>query len=114
MLRSGDVVGVDLGSPAGHEAGFHHPAVVVTAQRILEAGPRVVHLVPLSSRIRGFGSEVPIEPDDGNGLDLPSSAQCQHVRAVSAERIEAVVGNIGPAVLAQIRETIGLVLDIGP
>ena len=37
MLTSGDVVDLDLGTPVGREAGFRHPAVVVTAQRILDA-----------------------------------------------------------------------------
>ncbi len=37
MLTSGDVVDLDLGAPAGRDAGFQHPAVVVTAQRILES-----------------------------------------------------------------------------
>jgi mRNA interferase MazF len=112
MPTSGDVVGLDLGSPSGREAGFRHPAVVVTAQRILDATPSVIHVVPLTSAIRGFGSEISIEPDDRNGLEHPSAAQCQHIRAVSTDRVEQVVGNVGPLVLTQIRETIGLILDL--
>lgn len=112
MLTSGDVVGLDLGTPSGREAGFRHPAVVVTAQRILDATPSVLHVVPLTSTERGFGSEVLIEPDERNGLGHHSVAQCQHIRAVSADRVEDVVGNVGPTVLSQIRETIGLILDL--
>jgi mRNA interferase MazF len=113
MLSSGDVVELDLGPPTGREAGFGHPTVVVTAQLILDANPNIVHVVPLTTNIRVFGSEVRIEPDDDNGLDRPSAAQCQHVRAVSTNRIDRVRGNVGVAVVAQIRETIGLILDIG-
>ena len=58
MLTSGDVVVVALGSPSGREAGFDHPAVVVTAQRILDASPNVVQIVPLTSKVRGFQAEV--------------------------------------------------------
>jgi mRNA interferase MazF len=112
MLTSGDVVELDLGVPAGREAGFRHPAVVVTAQRILDATPSVVEVVPLTSAIRGFGSEVRIEPDQDNGIHQPSAAQCQHVRAVSSGRVDRVRGNVGAAVLAQIRDVIGLILDI--
>jgi mRNA interferase MazF len=112
MLTSGDVVELDLGLPTGREAGFLHPAVVVTAQRILDIRPTVVQIVPLTSTIRGFGSEVLVEPDGRNGMDQPSTAQCQHVRGVSMGRVDRVKGNVGVAVLAQIREVIGLILDI--
>ena len=112
MPTSGDVVGLDLGSPRGREAGFRHPAVVVTAQRILDATPSVIHVVPLTSTVRGFGSEISIEPDERNGLHQLSAAQCQHIRAVSTGRVEQVTGNVGSLVLAQIREMIGLILDL--
>jgi mRNA interferase MazF len=112
MPTSGDVVEVDLGLPEGREAGFHHPAVLVTAQRILNAEPSVVHVVPLTSSIRGFDSEVVIEAEVGNGLALVSAAQCQHLRAVSPRRIASVRGNVGAAALAQIRETIAVILDL--
>ena len=38
MPNSGDVVDLELGMPEGREAGFRHPAVLVTSQRILDAG----------------------------------------------------------------------------
>ena len=112
MLTSGDVVDLDLGLPEGREAGFRHPVVVVTAQRILDAQPTVMQVVPLTTTIRPFTSEIPIKPDDGNGLREMSAAQCQHIRAVSTGRIEQTRGNVGPTVLSQIRATIGLILDI--
>ncbi|MBF4768760.1 type II toxin-antitoxin system PemK/MazF family toxin [Nocardioides agariphilus] len=112
MLRSGDVVDVDLGLPRGREAGYPHPGIVVTAQRVLDAKPSVVHVVPLTSTLRGFHSEVHILPDDDNGLDRESAAQCQHLRAVSTERVRSVQGRVGPVVLAQVRDAIALLLDL--
>jgi len=112
MLTSGDVAELGLGRPSGREAGFRHPAVVVTAQRILDAGPNVVQVVPLTTTIRGFGSEVAVQPDGDNGLEEVSAAQCQHVRAVSIGRVDGVLGNVGPVTLTEIRDVIGLILDI--
>ncbi len=112
MLTSGDVIELDLGRPEGREAGYLHPAVIVTAQRILDAGPRVIHVVPLTSTPRGFAAEVSIIPDEANGLDHASSAQCQHLRAVSVDRLTAARGTIGHAALTEIRELIGVILDI--
>jgi mRNA interferase MazF len=112
MPTSGDVVDLELGLPEGREAGFGHPAVVVTAQRILDAGPSVVHVVPLTSTIRSFHSEIVIEPDEANGLGVASAAQCQHVRAVSPGRIAGARGNVGATDLWRIRETIAMILDL--
>jgi mRNA interferase MazF len=112
MPTSGDVVDLDLGAPEGREAGFRHPAVVVTAQRILDATPAVIHVVPLTSTLRGFHSEIVLAPDDVNGLSVESAAQCHHIRSVSPTRILEVRGNVGAAALAQIRETLAVLLDI--
>ncbi len=111
MLTSGDVVTLDLGMPAGREAGLFRLAVVVTAQRVIDAGAAVVHVVPLTSQLRGFASDVEISADSSNGLDRRSAAQCQHIRAVSTSRVEDRLGNVGAVVLAQIREILGLILD---
>lgn len=112
MLTSGDIVELDLGPPFGREAGLRHPAVVVTAQRILDASPNVVQVVPLTTTIREFGCEVRIELESGNGLDRVSAAQCQHVRVVSTNRVENVRGTVGAVALAQIRDVIGVILDL--
>jgi mRNA-degrading endonuclease toxin of MazEF toxin-antitoxin module len=112
MPNSGDVVDLDLGLPEGRKAGFRHPAVLVTAQRIFDATPSVIHAVPLTTTIREFHTEVEIEPDPRNGLSDVSAAQCQHLRAVSPNRVAAIRGNVGQAVLGQIRETIALILDL--
>ena len=112
MPTSGDVVDLDLGVPEGREAGFLHPAVLVTAQRILDATPSVVHVAPLTTTIRRFDSEIVIDPDTANGLQEASAAQCQHLRAVSPSRIAATRGNVGPAVVAHLRETIAVLLDL--
>lgn len=112
MLSSGDIANLDLGPPEGREAGYVHPAVVVTAQRILDASPTVIQVVPLTRTIRRFHSEVVIEPDPANGLDQVSAAQCQHVRAVSPARVVDTLGNVGPLVLSQIRETIAVIIDL--
>jgi mRNA interferase MazF len=112
MPSSGDVVDLELGMPEGREAGFRHPAVLVTSQRILDAGPSVVHVVPLTRTIRPFHSEIVIAPDETNGLDVVSAAQCQHIRAVSPRRMLGVRGNVGAAVLAQLREAIAVILDL--
>lgn len=115
MLNSGDVVTLDLGLPEGSEAGLRRPAVVVTAQRVLRARPSVVQVVPLTTlttSLRGYESEVIVEPDHPNRLHHRCAAQTQHLRVVAITRIGERDGNVGPVVLAQIRDTIAVILDL--
>lgn len=111
MLSSGDIVEVDLGTPVGHEAARRRPAVVVTAMGVLRGEPNVVQVVPLTRTIRSSGAEVYVEPDAENRLSAPSAAQCQHIRSVSVARLTTIRGSVGPALLAEIREVLGLLLD---
>ena len=72
----------------------------------------MIQVVPLTSTVRGFAAEVTIEADSMNGLQNQSAAQCQHIRAVSMKRVDQVIGNLGVTAVSQIRDTLGLILDI--
>ena len=111
MLISGDVVDVDLGVPMGSEAGFPRPVVVVTAQLILDQKPTVIHVVPLTSTILDFRTEISIDPEQ-SGLAHISAAQCQHLRAISTARVSKHRGNVGTVHLRSIREMLALLLDL--
>ncbi len=112
MLTSGDIVSLDFGLPSGRKAGFARPAVVVTSQDILDETATIVHVVPLTTTLRGFSSEIAIEPKESNGLDMRSAAQCHQIRAISSGRLGPRIGNVGAVDLAMIRETVGLILDV--
>lgn len=112
MLTPGDVVELDLGARSGSEAGLVRPAVVITAGRILHGDPNVVQVVPLTRTMRDSGAEVVIDPDGNNGLGSRSAAQCQHVRSVAVGRVSSRLGNVGPVMLLQIRNTLAVILDL--
>lgn len=103
---------VELGPPNEREAGYRHPTVIVTAQAILDASPTVVHVVPVTSTLRHYFTEVEIEPEPGNGLKTVSAAQCQHVRSVSPARLSEPIGSVGVVALAQIREILAVIFDV--
>ena len=112
MLTPGDVVQLDLGRPAGSEAGLPRPAIIATAARILRGAPNVVQVVPVTRTIRTSSTEVLIDPDEDNRLGARSSAQCQHMRSVATTRIQERTGNVGPVILNEVRETLALLLDL--
>jgi len=53
-------------------------------------------------------------PEDEEAVVIAqrSTAHGQHVQGVASGRLEQIRGNIGPTVLVQIRDTIGLILDV--
>lgn len=110
-MQAGDIVQVDFGVPIGSEPGGQRPAIVVTASIHLEANPRTLHVVPLTTNTRrSMLSEVEISRDE---TDRPSVAQCHLCQLVSRQRVIDTDGhNVGATLLAQIREVIGDLLDI--
>lgn len=108
-MNFGDVVTVDLGAPLGSEAGFTRPAIIATADGFLRFRPSTVFAVPLTSTPRTFPSHISIEPDDVNGLTVPSVALVEQMRAVAIERCSAVHGNVGPAVSHQILDVLAMI-----
>ncbi|MPY91986.1 MAG: type II toxin-antitoxin system PemK/MazF family toxin [Acidimicrobiia bacterium] len=111
-MRAGDVVRIDFGVPIGSEPGFVRPAVVVTADLVLEARPRTIHVVPITSNTRRrLPTEVPVS---AAALDRPSAAQCHLCTVVRIQRVEeGDFGEIGAAALAEVRSLLGDLLDIG-
>ena len=110
-VRAGDVVVVNFGLPAGGEPGFSRPGVVVTADLILQARPRTIHVVPVTGNTsRSLPTEIVVAT---GGLDRPSAAQCHLCTVVSVERLtDDDLGNIGPVALAEVRSILGDLLDI--
>lgn len=97
MLARGDVVEIDFGTPEGSEAGMMRPAVVVSAARLLAAGPSVIQVVPLTRTLRRYASEVTVLVDARNGLRDDSAAQCQHIRAVATSRYASASATSAPS-----------------
>jgi mRNA-degrading endonuclease toxin of MazEF toxin-antitoxin module len=110
-MRAGDIVTIDFGVPAGSEPGFVRPAVVVTADLVLDRRPRTIHVVPVTSNTRrSLPTEVGVSAP---GLDQPSAARCHLCTVVSTERVASdEIGNVGPVSLAAIRAVLGDLLDI--
>lgn len=112
MLRSGDVVEVDLETPIGSEAGFRRPAVVTTCNDVMMCRPTTIFVVPLTTTGRTFPSHLTIEADTTNGLETTSYAQVEQMRAVSTQRCEPTGGTVGPIVGAQMLDLLAMITGI--
>lgn len=108
-VRAGDLVEIDFGTPLGSEPAFQRPAVVVSADVILDAQPRTFHVVPVTSNIdRRWATDVPVA-----GPTLDSVAQVHLLTVVPVEaRTGVEYGNVGSVALGQIRELVVDLLDL--
>ncbi len=111
LIWRGEVYGVDLGRPVGHEPGFVRPAVVVSVD-ILNNGPGgLVVVIPISSRAYGLRSHIEVEPG-GSGLEHTSYARCDQLRMVSSARLVSRRGMVGSGELRSIDQALRFVLDL--
>jgi mRNA interferase MazF len=110
-MRAGDVLIVDFGAPIGSQPGLRRPAIVLTADAVLDYQPNTIHVVPVTSNVeRSWDSDVRVE---AAGLDGPSVAQCHLLGVISVERVaDRDGGNVGPATLFALREMVADLLDI--
>jgi mRNA-degrading endonuclease toxin of MazEF toxin-antitoxin module len=103
-MRSGDLVIVDFGVPIGSTPALIRPAVVVTAQPTLDEFAQSFHVVPITSNLRRWPSDV--ATDRGH-------AQCHLVTTVDQlQVVEETADNVGAVTLAQIRETVSILLGM--
>lgn len=104
-MRAGEILRCDFGTPACGEPGFMRPAVVVTADEVLQFDQHAIAVVPCTTTRRNWLSEVEVA-DVG-------VAQTHLVTTISTDRVvEATGSNVGPVVLKQIRELLADLLGI--
>jgi mRNA-degrading endonuclease toxin of MazEF toxin-antitoxin module len=105
LMRAGDIVRCDFGTPARGGPGVVRPAIVVTSDDVLDFRQHAVVVVPCATTRRGWLSEVDIA---GFGV-----AQAHLPTTISVDRIvETTDTNVGWVSLQQIRELIADLLGL--
>ncbi|HEY2764793.1 MAG TPA: type II toxin-antitoxin system PemK/MazF family toxin [Pseudonocardiaceae bacterium] len=108
-VRHGQVWSVTLDPTVANEQHGTRPCVVVSIDRFNALPIRHALVVPLTTRERGFPHHIAVT-DDG-GLQRPSWAMCEAVRAVSQARFGRLIGTATSATLTEITDQ--LVLWLG-
>jgi mRNA interferase MazF len=99
-MKRGEIYLCDLAEPAGHEAGFTRPVLLLSDVKLARAGLAIV--VAITSRPRGYPTHVELD----GVLPVTSYIQCEHVRTVSTGRLGKRLGAAGPAVMARVDTTL--------
>lgn len=96
---------VDLGNPIGHEQGGLRPALVVSSETHCRFPIDMALIVPLTTRDRGLDHHVRISSPE-SGLNRPSWARTEDIRAVSTERFTRPkpIGTASADEIAELRE----------
>jgi len=109
-VARGQVWSVTLDPTAKNEQRGTRPCIVVSADRFNSLPIRQAIIVPLTSRDRGFPHHIQVA-DDG-GLNRPSWAMCEAVRAVSVERFGRLISTASHDTLNAIAQQ--LILWLSP
>ncbi len=111
--QAGDIAIMDLDPVVEHEQGGRRPNLVVSMPT--KYGPGTENLaiaitVLLTTKRRNYWTVVRV--DRQGGLYEESYALCHNIRAVSTNRFENIIGNVGRRPLTKIRLVLRDILHI--
>jgi mRNA interferase MazF len=107
---SGDLVWFDFDPQAGHEQAGRRPALVLSSRRFNQRATLAL-VCPITSKIKGYASEVPLPP----GLPVHGVVLCSHLRSLDWQaRNPALIGKAPDDVLLEVREIVGSIAGITP
>jgi mRNA interferase MazF len=109
-IAYGQVWSVTLDPTVANEQAGTRPCVVVSADRFNSLPIRHAIIVPLTTRQRDLPHHVAVI-DDG-GLDRPSWAMCEAVRAMSTRRFQRLIGIASSDTVDAIARRLGLWLGL--
>lgn len=105
-VSRGHIWSVVLDATVANEQRGIRPSIVVSGDRFNALPIRQAIVVPLTTRERGFPHHITVA-DDG-GLNRPSWAMCEAVRAVSSQRFGQLISTATDETLNKIIEQLRL------
>jgi mRNA interferase MazF len=110
-LNQGDIYWVAFPASNGREQMGQRPALIMQGGSFLQSLP-TIWVVPITSNLRAarFPGTIRIDPDNHNGLTVPSVLLVFQLRAIDKKRLVGMVGSISPAQIAQVLQMISLLL----
>ena len=110
-LAQGDIYWVAFPTSEGREQAGRRPALIIQADPFNQSLP-TVYVIPITSNLRAasFAGTLRIEPDEDNGLTVPSVLLVFQLRAIDKRRLLNMAGKITPKQLEQVLHMIDLLL----
>jgi mRNA interferase MazF len=115
-VRRGEIVTVRLDLARGSEAGKTRPAIVVSNDAANATATRlsrgVITVVPVTSNIARVYPFQVLLPARQTGLPHDSKAQAEQVRSVAVERVGKRIGQLPPALAAELDQALRVHLSL--
>lgn len=86
------------------------PVVILTRNSII-ASLGEVTVAPVTMRIRGIPSEVPLSADDG--LPRDCAVNYDHIQTVSKGKLGPAISTLSNAKMRSVASAVGFALDVG-
>lgn len=111
VIRRGDVCWADLPDPAGSEAGFRRPVVVVQRDSFNRSMIRTIVCVPLTGNVEllRMPGTVLLGPS-ATGLERDSVANASQVLAVDRSRVGERTGRLAPEEFDRVLDALDAVI----
>ncbi len=109
--RRGEVWFADLNPTLGHEQAGRRPILIISADAYNTSRVGLVIALPLTSKVQRLPNRVPIDAPEG-GLKVASDILCGQVRTMSRDRLIRRWGNVTPATLGAVANTLRLLLQL--
>ena len=112
-MKRGDVYDARLDPTEGSEQAGWRPVVIVSRDAITNAS-NVIIAVPCTTLRPGrriYPSQVVLRPPEG-GLDVPSVALCEQVRAIAKSRLGRQRGALSTHALGALDRALAIALDL--
>lgn len=102
---------VELGAGRSGEPGKTRPAVVVSANELINGvSDELIVVVPLSSSLAPSALRIVVTPDAG--VERPSRAVCRAVRAIVRSRFVRRLGEVDEATMDQVDMALTMILEL--
>jgi mRNA-degrading endonuclease toxin of MazEF toxin-antitoxin module len=70
-------------------------------------------VIPLSSRVKRYPSNVRIEPDGSNGLSVPSDIVVGQITSITKQALGSKIGALSAADMTRVEGVLAYVLGLG-
>ncbi len=110
-VGQGEIYWVSFPATQGREQAGRRPALIVQSEPFSQSLPTVL-VVPITSNLRAtsFPGTIRIDPDEHNGLTVPSVLLVFQLRAIDKRRLLHSPGEISASQLKQVLGMIDLLL----